>query len=97
MELIAILIIVGAVIFCEQLIYRKLVLKGVEYKVDFNVTEAFEGDTIEIVEEISNNKWLPVPWLKTELSTSRWLEFTGSAAARGSDARFVPSVFALKP
>lgn len=97
MELIAILIIVGAVVFGEQLLYRKLVLKGVEYKVDFNVTEAFEGDTIEIVEEVTNNKWLPVPWLKTELSTSRWLEFTGSAAARGSDARFVPSVFALKP
>ncbi len=97
MELIAILIIVGAVVFGEQLLYRKLVLKNVEYTVDFNVTEAFEGDTIEIVEEIVNNKWLPVPWLKTELSTSRWLEFTGSAAARGSDARFVPSVFALKP
>lgn len=97
MELIAILIIVGAVVFGEQLLYRKMALKGVEYTVDFNVTEAFEGDTIEIVEEISNNKWLPVPWLKTELSTSRWLEFTGSAAARGSDARFVPSVFALKP
>ncbi|MBQ8614360.1 MAG: DUF58 domain-containing protein [Ruminiclostridium sp.] len=97
MELIAILIIVGAVVFGEQLLYRKLVLKNVEYRVDFNVTEAFEGDTIEIVEEITNNKWLPVPWLKTELSTSRWLEFTGSAAARGSDARFVPSVFALKP
>ncbi len=97
MELIAILIIVGAVVFGEQLLYRKLALKNVEYKVDFNVEEAFEGDTIEIVEEITNNKWLPLPWLKTELSTSRWLEFTGSAAARGSDARFVPSVFALRP
>lgn len=97
MELIAILIIVGAVVFLEQLLYRKTVLKNVEYTVSFNVTEAFEGETIEIVEEVSNNKWLPVPWLKTELSTSRWLEFTGSAAARGSDARFVPSVFALKP
>lgn len=97
MELIAILIIVGAVLFAEQLLYRKLALKNVEYRVDFNVSEAFEGDTIEIVEEVINNKWLPIPWLKTELSTSRWLEFTGSAAARGSDARFVPSVFALKP
>ncbi len=97
MELIAILIIVAVVVILEQFIYRKMVLKNVEYTVNFNVTEAFEGDTIEIVEEVSNNKWLPVPWLKTELSTSRWLEFTGSAAARGSDARFVPSVFALKP
>ena len=97
MELIAILIIVGAVVFFEQLLYRKMVLRGVDYTVSFNTDEAFEGDIIEIVEEVSNNKWLPVPWLKTELSTSRWLEFTGSAAARGSDAHFVPSVFALKP
>ncbi len=97
MELIAILIIVGIVVFVELFLYRKMVLKGIEYTVDFNVSEAFEGETIEIIEEVSNNKWLPVPWLKTELSTSRWLEFTGSAAARGSDARFVPSVFALKP
>lgn len=97
MELIAILLIVGAVVFCEQLLYRKKVLKNVEYTVKFNTTEAFEGDTVEITEEVSNNKWLPVPWLKTELSTSRWLEFTGSAAAHGSDARFVPSVFSLKP
>ncbi len=97
MELIAILLIVGAVVFAEQLLYRKTVLKNVEYTVAFNTDEAFEGEEIEIVEEVVNNKWLPVPWLKTELSTSRWLEFTGSAAARGSDARFVPSVFALKP
>lgn len=97
MELIAILLIVLALLFGEQILFRMLVLRGVEYSVKFSTDEAFEGDTIEIVEEVANRKWLPVPWLKTELSTSRWLEFTGSAAARASDARFVPSVFALKP
>lgn len=97
MELIVILIIVGTLAFLEQLLYRKLALKNLVYTVRFNTDEAFEGDTIEIVEEIENRKWLPLPWVKTELSTSRWLEFTGSKAARASDARFVPSVFALKP
>ncbi|MCM1335105.1 MAG: DUF58 domain-containing protein [Bacteroides sp.] len=97
MELIAILLIVLAVVLAERLLYRRLVLKNVEYSVRFNTDEAFEGETIEIVEEVVNRKWLPVPWLKTELSTSRWLEFTGSAAARASDVRFVPSVFALRP
>lgn len=97
MELIAILLIVLAVLLGERLLYRKLVLRGVEYRVRFSTDEAFEGETIEIIEEVENRKWLPVPWLKTELSTSRWLEFTGSAAARASDVRFVPSVFALRP
>lgn len=97
MELIVILLIVGALAFLEQLVYRRFALKNIEYTVRFNTDEAFEGDTIEIVEEITNRKWLPVPWVKTELSTSRWLEFTGSKAARASDARFVPSVFALRP
>lgn len=60
MELIAILLIVGAVVFAEQLLYRKTVLKNVEYTVAFNTDEAFEGETIEIVEEVANNKWLPV-------------------------------------
>lgn len=97
MEIIVILIIVGALAFLEQLLYRRLALKDLVYTVRFSTDEAFEGDTIEIVEEIENRKWLPLPWVKTELSTSRWLEFTGSKAARASDARFVPSVFALKP
>ncbi len=97
MELIAILLIVAVLLFGERLLFRKLVLRHVEYSVRFSAAEAFEGETIEIVEEVVNRKWLPVPWLKTELSTSRWLEFSGSAAARASDARFVPSIFALKP
>lgn len=97
MEIIVILIIVGALAFLEQLLYRRFALKNLVYTVRFNTDEAFEGDTVEIVEEIENRKWLPLPWVKTELSTSRWLEFTGSKAARASDARFVPSVFALRP
>lgn len=97
MELIAILLIVLIVVLLERLLFRKLVLRGVEYSVRFSTDEAFEGETIEIIEEVVNRKWLPVPWLKTELSTSRWLEFTGSAAARASDVRFVPSIFALRP
>ena len=97
MEIIAVLLLAGIFIIAEQAVFRKNVLKNVTYTARFSVNEAMEGDEIEIVEEIENNKWLPVPWVKTELSTSRWLEFSGSSAARASDARFVPSVFSLKP
>ena len=75
----------------------RLVLKNVTYTARFSTSEAMEGETIEIIEEIVNDKGLPVPWVKTELSTSRWLEFAGTQAARASDTRFVPSVFSLRP
>jgi len=97
MEIIAILLIAGAAIILERVIFARYVLRDLTYTVHFSTSEAMEGDTVEIVEEIVNNKRLPVPWVKTELSTSRWLEFAGTQAARASDTRFVPSVFSLRP
>ena len=97
MEIIAILIIVGIALVVEQQIFVRLVLKNVTYTARFSTSEAMEGETLEIIEEIVNDKALPVPWVKTELSTSRWLEFAGTQAARASDTRFVPSVFSLRP
>ena len=97
MEILAILIIVGAVIVVERHIFMKLVLRNLTYTVRFSTSEAMEGDTFEIIEEIVNDKRLPVPWVKTELCTSRWLEFAGTQASRASDTRFVPSVFSLRP
>ena len=95
MEILAILIIVGVVIVVERHIFMKLVLRNLTYTVRFSTSEAMEGDTFEIIEEIVNDKRLPVPWVKTELCTSRWLEFAGTQASRASDTRFVPSVFSL--
>lgn len=97
MEMLAILVIVGIALVAERHLFMRLVLKNVTYTVRFSTDEAFEGDTVEIVEEIINDKRFPVPWVKTELSTSRWLEFSGTSAARASDTRFVPSVFSLRP
>lgn len=97
MEIIAIALILLAVVAAQTIVYKKFGLKGIEYKISLSTHEAFEGDIIEIVEEVSNRKILPVPWLKSEISTSRWLDFVGTKAATATDSRFVPSVFVLKP
>ena len=97
MDIIVILILAGIAIIAEHQLFLRRVLRNVTYTVRFSTPEAMEGDTVEIVEEIVNDKYLPVPWVKTELNTSRWLEFSGSQAARASDTRFVPSVFSLRP
>lgn len=97
MEIVAVLVVLVVIVAVECRIYSTLVLKNVEYHLYLSKKEAFEGETIEIIEEVINKKLLPVPWLKSEISTSRWLEFSSSKVNEISDSRFVPSVFVLKP
>lgn len=97
MEIIAVLVVLSLIVFVEYGLYKARALKNVEYHLYLSKDEAFEGETIEIIEEVVNKKLLPVPWLKSEISTSRWLEFSSSKVSEISDSRFVPSIFALRP
>ncbi|MDR0197280.1 MAG: DUF58 domain-containing protein [Oscillospiraceae bacterium] len=97
MDILVILTIFFIIIVAEIAVYRKFGLHGIEYRVYLSKKEAFEGDEIEIIEEVLNKKPLPVPWLKSEIFTSRWLDFAGTKANAAAGTRFAPSVFALRP
>lgn len=79
MELILMAAILAAVLGAQYFVYKKFALKNVSYKLTFSETEVFEGDEFEAVEEIENAKWLPLPWVRTEINTSRRLSFVGAA------------------
>lgn len=96
MEFFAILIIIGVAYWLEIVLYRKYAFHKLEYRCYFSTTEAWEGDEITLVEEVSNGKLLPLPWLKAELTTSRWLDFAGSQSLVANETRFVPSFFMMK-
>jgi len=96
MELMAVLILLCVVMIAQNLLYRKLAFAGVSYSCRFSTNEAAEGDEITLVEEIVNNKLLPLPWLKAEITTSRFLEFAGSQSLVTEDTRFVPSFFMMR-
>ena len=95
MIVIAVIIILIALSLAEVFVYRKKGFDKIEYKLSLSSEEVNEGDEIEIIEEISNSKLLPVPWLKTEIVTSRWLDFAGANARITNDSRYVPSFFVL--
>jgi len=97
MDIVVIVIIIAAVLYAETLVYGKYGLSGITYRVYLSRTEAYEGDELEIIEEVGNQKPLPVPWLKSEIITSRWLDFAGTSANIAASSRFAPSVFALLP
>lgn len=77
MELIAMAIILAAVVMGQYLLYDKFGFKNVTYNISINVLEAYEGDEIEIVEEIENAKRLPLVWVRSEISCSPYLTFKG--------------------
>lgn len=99
MELIAMALIIAAVVVAQLLLYEKAGLKKVSYKLSISTPEAFEGDVIEIVEEIENAKRLPLVWVRSEISCSPWLVFKGQTLVRNEQDEqrgLVSGIFALR-
>lgn len=71
-------------------------MKNFSYNCFFSTDEAFEGDEIEFTEELINDNFLPIPWIKSELSTSKWLDFAEFQSVVSDKSRFSASFFTLK-
>jgi len=100
MELVAIILVIAAVAAAEVLIFGKYALKGIYYSASVNKDEVYEGETLELTEVVENRRFVALPWIKTELSASRWLAFSrkdSAAQTSGGDNTFIPGVFSLKP
>ncbi len=95
MEVIACLIIILLVLYIQNYIFIRYSLQDLEYNCQFSVEEANEGDEIMLIETLFNNKRLPLPWLKVEIFTSKWLEFANSNSVVANETRFVTSGFFL--
>lgn len=65
----------GILLLFVSIIYQRNALTAVSYSRYFSTKVAYEGDSIEMVEEIVNAKLLPLPWLRLESSIARGLEF----------------------
>lgn len=99
MELIAICLIIIAIALLEILLYSRYAFKGISYNAYVNKYEVYEGDIIELTEVIENHRLVSLPWIKTELSSSRWLTFSkkdSPTQTSGSEWTFIPGVFSLK-
>lgn len=96
MDVIALLVAFLAVIWLQMAIFGTFSFHKLDYKCDFSVNEAHEGDSIYLVEIVHNGKLLPVPWLKVDIHTSRWLDFAGSCSSVAQDDRRVTSSFTLR-
>jgi uncharacterized protein (DUF58 family) len=94
---IAIVAFLLLIFFMIEIVFFKLILKrGLYYSLTFSKFEAFEGEDMFVDEEIYNKKPFPVPWVKADIHSSKWLEFAGASSSVVDERRFVTSGFVLK-
>ncbi len=96
MEFLAFILIILAAIGVETFVYSVFSFDRINYDCHFEKDVVNEGDDVILVEEISNAKLLPVPWLKAEITTSKWLEFAELQSSVTDNARFASSFFMLR-
>lgn len=96
MELVFVVALLMLFFLFEILFYKFTLMKGLKYTLSFSKTEAFEGDDMFVDEEIYNKKPIPVPWVKADIHSSKWLEFAGASSSIVDERRFVTSGFMLR-
>ncbi len=99
MELVAIILVIAAVIAVEVILFGRYALKGIHYSAFVDKTEVYEGEILNLTEVIENRRLIAIPWIKTELSASKWLTFFKKDSAvqtSGGENTFIPGVFYLK-
>lgn len=90
-----IIVVLLAVIFLQGMLYSKFGLRGIGYQRQFKQEAVFAGETIEMVDQITNQKLLPLPWLRLEVKMSPYLMKEGEKTADGEV--FHRTLFSLMP
>ena len=63
------------IILFQSSLYKNFGLTNIEYKRYFNRKEVFQGEQIEMIDQIANKKLLPIPWLRLESKINSNLSF----------------------
>lgn len=63
-------------IFVQSRVYKKRGFDGLNYRAGWSSEEVFEGDDVYMYEELSNDKRLPLPYVKVDTDLPEGLTFT---------------------
>ena len=80
-------------------VYRRFGFRKLSYHRSFSRPNVFEGETVEMVEQLVNRKLLPLPWLRIESRISPQLRFSSQQEERevSDDDQYHKSVFYMGP
>jgi Protein of unknown function DUF58 len=95
-----ILLVTIAVYYGQIHLFKRWALTKIDYERQFDRTECYAGDEVELIERISNRKPLPVPWLRLEAIMSSNFHFMGQVEMgidKGKLLQNHTSLFSLMP
>lgn len=92
--LFAVLLILAEI---QHVLVCRFALPRLKYKRFFSVCEAFEGDEVELVEVIRNDRFLLIPWLRVETKVSPYLRFGSRENLDIRATAYHKSIFLLMP
>ncbi|MCL2576361.1 MAG: DUF58 domain-containing protein [Defluviitaleaceae bacterium] len=88
--------VIGLLVFIQSWVYKKFWRTGLSAVVKFSSKEAFEGDKLFLLEEFTNKKFLPLPWLFVEFKLSSHLHFNGDSGNVQGSIRAQRDLFSIK-
>lgn len=81
----------------EVILYKYFILRGMKYKRTLSEGTAFEGEKIMMIEDIENNNFLPIAWMKAESRISPNLRLGSSRNMQTAQGGYHRSVFSIMP
>lgn len=97
MNALLILLVLLVVQLLFDFVLRRFALKGLQCSRRFSVPCAFEGDSVEVIEVVRNDRPLFVPWLRLESRISPHLRFGRLENLDVSGEMYHQSLFMLMP
>ena len=88
-----IMVVVAILAVLQTIYYNRFGLRKVSYTRRFSRERVFEGEQVELVEVLSNDKLVPVPWVRVESRISGDLRFRRQENMGLSMDRFHKSLF----
>ncbi len=97
MPLLILLLLFAGIFFLSQWLIRHRAAHTISYHIAFSQDEATAGDTVTLTETIRSHTWIPIPWVKAELTTHAALQFSEAFSSVSEETRFLSSFFYLPP
>ena len=92
--LVMVLVVVGLILL-QSVVYHKFWRQGLSLSVRFSSKEAFEGDSMYLLQELANKKILPLPWILMRYQLSKHLIFDDSPAESGTLVKNQSALFSV--
>jgi hypothetical protein len=95
MVVLSMALLIGLLLMLQRMVYRKFWDAGLSARLSFTAREAYEGERLELLEELTNAKPLPLPWVNAKFQLSRNLIFAGADNFKVSDYYYQNDLFSI--